>query len=392
MKSARTIIICGLLAAVSWGIWVWWSFRRTSRTAALAASCFQEASRNNWRQVETLALEWSQLDSGPSAAWYWLGEARKHQHRFDEAVAAFSRLELTDPRGMDAAASRMEVLFHGLHRVDEALSLADQVLAISPALAEPRRERIYYFAMTLQRGDLIREIHKAVEHQVDIPDHYSYLLAVDDLFYRDGAEVIGRWRRACPGNSELAFAELAQIGMNARAAELTTPNERTRAEHQRAREDVLNALHDSPGVPVLLGYLLISAQDRGDVREVGELLSQVPDAAADDPLFWRLRGWYAVQSGEMEQAEKAYLEALRLHPLSWLTRNEMSILRRLRGENQEAARMQRLAAEGNRLLNEIRRSGRVRQTDRKFLQSVAKYAQDCGELSLANAIHRRIGP
>lgn len=392
MKSARTIIICGLLAAVSWGIWVWWSFRQTSRTAALAASCFQEASRNNWRQVEKLALEWSQLDSGPSAAWYWLGEARKHQHRFDEAVAAFSRLEPANPRGMDAATSRMEVLFHGLHRVDEALSLADQVLAISPALAEPRRERIYYFAMTLRRGDLIREIHKAVEHQVDIPDHYSYLLAVDDLFYRDGAEVIGRWRMACPGNSELAFAELAQIGMNARAAELTTPNEQTRAAHQRAREDVLNALHESPGVPVLLGYLLISAQDRGDVREVGELLSQVPDAAADDPLFWRLRGWYAVQSGEMEQAEKAYLEALRLHPLSWLTRNEMSILRRLRGENQEAARMQRLAAEGNRLLNEIRRSGRVRQTDRKFLQSVAKYAQDCGELSLANAIHRRIGP
>jgi len=392
MRFARFGLLWGLIAAVGLGLWFWRSHHRVSRAAALAAACFQASSKDNWSRVETLAREWSELDPGPTAAWYWLGESLKRRRRFEEAVEAYSRLELTDPRGLDAASGRMEVLFHGLHRVEEALTFGQQALALSPALAEPQRERIYYDAMTLRRGGLIRGIRRAIEHEVDLPDHYSYLLTVDDLFYRDGPDVVGHWLAADPGNAVLQHAQLAQIAMNARAAELTSANEKTRAEHDAARDRLRLALRGAPGDPCLLAPLLISAQDRADVAAVGELLSQVPDSAADDPLFWRIRGWYSMQTGELEQARQAYQEALRIHPLSWSTRNELSNLLRLQGKSQEAAKEQRLAAEGTRLVNEIRRSGHTRQTDRKFLDAVAKYAQECGELTAANAILRRIGP
>jgi Flp pilus assembly protein TadD len=140
---------------------------------------------------------------------------------------------------------------------------------------------------------------------------------------------------------------------------------------------------------IALDTLLLLAVDDEKPDEAGRLLAQVPDTAADDPVFWRYRGWYAARIGDLEQAEQSYRQALELHPLGWQTRAELANVLRLRGRGAEAAAMQSIATKGSELVAETRRLSHAKDVDSALRKRIAEYAISCKSTEIANGILRR---
>ncbi len=358
------------------------------RVDHLAKQCAEASKRNHWPKLEGLAREWLSLRSAP-VAWYWLGTSLKGQAKFREAKAAFARVPLDGIRGIDAAIERMEITFHIDQHPLEALELARQLLDRDARLASPRRHLIYFYAMTLQRPQLLREIHRAIDHLVDIPEQYVYLLTLEDLSFRDAEDVTTRWLEATPDSEYLQTIVEVQRLRVARNQARQTPSPELTQRYEDLRLAFV-ATHDATKAPtVVLETLLLLAMDQGDVEEAGRLLALVPESAGDDPAYWRYRGWYALRNGDLDQAEDSYRQALLLHPLGWQARHEYANLLRAKGDARAAARLQSVAGLGTRLIGESRRLDHAQNVTGVWLADMANYATQCAELSVANGILRR---
>lgn len=367
------------------------SLLRQARVRRLSKECAVVAKREDWTRLEALAREWTDFDPSP-LAWFWLATSLKEQREFAEAEHAFAKVPLDGLRGIDAATARMEILYHIDERPLEAIALARELLQLDPHLAAPRRHRIHFHAMTLQRRELIQEIRLAIRHRADVPEHYVYMLSLEDLSFRDAEQVTARWVEAAPDSAVLRQAHQMHRLRSARSQSRESPTPETIENYRQVREEVMSAVGDDTSDPVVLDSFLLLAMDSEDVDEAGRLLGLVPDQAADDPVFWRYRGWYATKIRDLAQAGEAYRQALALYPLGWQTRHEYANLLRLSGQVEEAGKVQSISAQGSELANEIRRLPHVRDVPPALLNRIARFARDCGDNEVANGIIRRYEP
>jgi tetratricopeptide (TPR) repeat protein len=379
---AAALVLISSLASVAFV-----AFREV-RIRRLSTECATYATREDWPRLEAVARQWTQLHSDP-AAWFWLGTSLKEQLRFGEAKQAFANVPVEGIRGIDAAVERLEIQYHIENRPLEALELARDLLQRDPSLASPRRHLIHFCAMTFQRPELIRQVRQAIDHHVDIPEHYIYLFLIEDLSFRDAQDVTALWTLAAPESQFLRRVHQMHRLRFARGAATSSPTPELMQKFQIVRREIGAAFERSTTDPVVLDTLLLLAVDSGDVDEVGRLLALVPETAGDDPVFWRYRGWYATRNGNYESAADSYLQALKLHPLGWQTRHEYSTALRLDGKVQAAGKQQAVSALGSELSNDIRRLPYIRTAPPGLMQRLAGFARECGAWELANGIIRR---
>lgn len=384
LRTKRTLLILTVvLLSVCAG--AYYVQRRVDQLTRLCAEAFRQ---HDWQKLEGSARE-SLMLRGTPLAWYWLGSALKGQGKFAEAKSAFEKVPLHGIRGIDAAIERMEITFHVELRPLEAIEAAQRLLERDPRLASPRRHLVYFYAMTLQRPQLLREIRRAIEYHVDLPEHYIYLLTLEDLSFKDAEEITTRWLSGTPDSPFLqTIVEVQRLRVARNEARQTPSPELT--QHYSDMRNAFLAAHDASTAPLsVLETLLLLAMDRGDVPEAGRLLALVPVEAGDDPTFWRYRGWYAMRNGDLTQAEDSYREALSLHPEGWQTRHEYANILRAKGDVRSAARYQATAGLGTKLISESRRLEHVQKVSMPWLLEMATYAAKCDDLSTANAIYRR---
>ena len=379
--TAATLLLLSLAAGSA-------IYLRQHRLDQLSTECVTAFHEKNWRDLEVLARQWTDMQSAP-AAQYWLGIALKEQGKFEAAFRAFKSIRLEGPRGIDGAVERMEILFHVFQKPLDAIDLADKLLERDRKLASPRRHLIYFHAMMLQRPELLQQIKLAIEDHVDLPEHYVYLLSMEELGFRDADEVTRKWTEATPESAVLHHASLARRIRTARAAVLSSPTPESAEEYAFLKSEIVPQLRDLGSKSIGLDTLLMLAMDDSDTDEASRLLSLVPDAAANDPCFWRYRGWYAMRTGDLEQAEQAYRQALELHPLAWHTRHEFASVLRLLDRGVEAAAVQAVAAQGSELVVEIHRLTHTQNVNFALLKRIANYSIDCKSSDIANGILRR---
>ena len=362
---------------------------RQSEIDRLSRACAEASRKQAWPRLESLSREWTTIDSSP-IAWYWLGSALKAQGRFLEAEPAFAQIQVDGPRGIDAAVARMEIQFHVHKRPLAAIDLARDLLERDQKLASPRRHLIYFFAMTLQRTELIREIRQAIKFGVDVREHYLYLMILEDLSFRDAELITREWAEACPESAELRIAHQVQQLRLARLEMREDPSPVLVRRYEEIRSRFLEQFEQLSTNPQVLDTRLLLATDDSDVTAAGHCLERVTDNAAEDPVFWRYRGWYATHTGDLEDAEKSYRRAIELHPLGVQSRAELSgVLRRL-GQAEEAGRMQELAFRGTAIVLKTRHLNHLRDGSISLLRTTAEFAGDCGDQEVASGILRRI--
>lgn len=385
--SLKWVFALSLIAAACWGAY---SARRSQLLARLPVQCVTLGKQRNWIGLEAVARDWLAQAPAPGA-WYWLGIALKEQRRFPEAADAFGAVPVNGPRGIDAAIERMELQFHVFEQPLKAMQLAERLLKDDPRLASPRRHRIYFYAMTLQRSQLLQEVSLAIKYGVDVPEHYVYLVWLEDLSFSDADVVTGKWAAANPDSELLQHVWLARRLRAARARTLTSaPTREDTQRYQELRAEIAPQLRGLDADPAALDMLLLLCVDDSDVEEAGKLLGRVPDSAVEDPIFWKYRGWYAASIGDLQQADDACRRSLELYPLGWQARNVYANVLRLSGETEAAGRQQKIAADGSDLVLAIRRLPHPRDVTPEQLRRMAQYATDCGAWEIANGLQRRL--
>lgn len=389
--SFRTLLVAGLLLAVAAG---WMARAHWLRRTAfeLSLQCYQLSQQAHWETLKSTADELIAIASDDSDGWYWKGEALRQLHQFDESIDCFEKVGLDDPRGLDAASVRMELIFHVRNDPLQAIALAGDLLARDPALAEPRRHLIYFFAMTGQRVQLREQVREAIDHNCDLPLHYVYLMTSEDLSFRDAAELTAVWSRQNAESVLLKHASLAQSARLLRGRYLTDPNETTRTAYAAVLDELRLAVQAHSADTLLLEVLCLDAVDRDDVAAVEHYLSQAPSVANDDAEFQFYRGWYAARRDAPADAERSLREAIRLYPLSVRARNELAAVLRLAERPVEAAAMQRLAAEGAQIIGEIRRLDHAGSVTQELLLQISEFASHCEDFAVSQGIYRRLKP
>ena len=204
-----------LLAALNWLAGRW-------RLAEYPGQCNQAVTAEDWEKLEAVSREWIRDVPQSGMAWFWLGKSLHQRQKYTEAFEAFAHVPLRGPRGIEAANLRLEIQFHVLNQPLAALQIADEILQIEPGNFDARRNRVYFYAMTMQRPELIAEIRKIIEVGGDLPEHYLYFINIDDLWFMDGAEIVRRWRDEAPDSNLLKVSELIQRAKRARATTMTT--------------------------------------------------------------------------------------------------------------------------------------------------------------------------
>jgi tetratricopeptide (TPR) repeat protein len=362
------------------------------RLAEFPGQCNQAVTAEDWERLEELSRDWIEREPQSGVAWFWLGKSQHARQNYTEAFESFSHVPLTGPRGIEAATLRLEIQFHVLHQPLSALKIADEILQIEPNNFDARRNRVYFYAMTMQRAELMAEIRQLIRVGGDLPEHYLYLINVDDLWFIDGAEIVQRWRDQAPESQLLKVSHLIQKAKRARGNTLDA----TGPAAAQAYTDVLAELdlldEECRKFTSYLEFRMLNASDDGDVAEMGRWLSLVTDSMATDPVFWYYKGWYASRQARIDEAEESYREALRLHPLSRKARHDWSQLLRNQGDTSQAGRVAALAAQGTSIVLEVRRLPHFREAPPQMLRAIAAWATDCSDFEVAQGIHRHQNP
>lgn len=384
--TALALFLFLLLAGTGGGAW-YWLFR-----PGYDELCRTAARERNWNEVERLASAWVKSNPQQALGWYWLGRSHFVRGDFDEAAQAYRHVPVGGPRGVESGTALMQILFHQQHNAAEAVRFASELLEVDSRLPDPRRTRIYYGAMTLQRGALLKDIQAAIDTRVDLPDHYIFLMTLEEISFRDGDQVTARWLSKSPEDEQLRAAYNVHRAQNIRAEYISNPREMLKQEFDQARAELAELHAAGLHEPAVIQALVQFAFDDGDLEQVATLLSDLPANAADDCVLWISIGRYARQTGDLEEAERALKKSLELNPLGWKSRNEYAQLLRETGRLSEAAAMQKLASQGMELTGDIRRLDHVRDASREIMEKIAQYAIACGKFDVANGVYRRYAP
>lgn len=387
-KWLSAIVVVGMIAAAV----VYRQLQLSETVDRFREICRKAEKSGNWTKVVETASQWANVDPGDPLPWFLLGEGRSHLNEHSEAANAYEKIPLDGPRGFDAAAALMKVNFQYLNKPLEAMSLADQLLEIDERFADARRTRIFFYAMTFQRSRLLEDISAAIELRSDQPDHYVYLVSLEELSFSDGDQITARWLDSAEENVDLQVAHAVHVARNTRALFLTSPSESLKAKQASALIAAKQLHNELPQSSPLLDVLLQAAIEEGDMNSAEDLLASVNAESIVDPVLWLWLGKYSRLAGDMETAEQALRQAIKLHPLGWQSRNELALVCRATDRLPEAAELQKIAAVGVKLAEEIRRLPHVSEVSRGLLNQIAEYAIQCGDWEIANGIFRRYPP
>jgi tetratricopeptide (TPR) repeat protein len=363
----------------------WWRQRRTDQ---FKTECAAATDQKDWERLDRVAGRWLAWDAGSSDAYVYLAEAQLQTGRTAEAAESLARVN-DDYRGaLQALAMRAEFLFSELNRPYEAVETWKRMLRINPRASLPRQRLIYFYAMSLQRRDMTRQIRDAMQLGCEPKESYPYLLLAHELNFTDGLDVITRWRKTYPGDEALEVAQAVYAVKNVPSQTMRTSGRTVVAPGDPT---LINACLDKyPHNLEVLAFHLEQGVFNADEELVSRLLGQAPVECEHDSRFWRARGWLLSVQGADAEATAAFEQALRTDPFDWHSRYNYAEALRLQGLAEEASRMAELAGTGKSLSQEIFQLAGPRLMEIDLVERILPYVEEVGDERIVSAIRRRI--
>lgn len=390
-KKKRLLILSLLLVAacavVSSGYHLW---LRRQQIHKLSIECPQAAQANDWRRLEQVSSEWLRAEPHSVHAKFWLGEALQSQGKFSEALGFLEQIGLQEPRGVDAAIRTMHIQLFVNHRPSAAMRIASDLLDSDPSLPDPIRVRIYFFAMTFQRDKLLQEITTAIRYRADLPEHYIHLMLLEDLSFRDGSAVVGRWlehdKALVESMSDCLFIHSILAD---REAAINTGESHGRTLIAGLREKCRAKLEENGTNVAILELAIRLELEAGNHTMVEDLLQKVPESYVNDPVVWLHRGKLSLDRDDLADAESSLERALQLLPTGWKSRGYLATVKRLRGFAKDAEKLQEISAAGAHIVGACILLKSNREVPNSLLKEISAYAKKCHADSIAIAIDRR---
>jgi tetratricopeptide (TPR) repeat protein len=387
------VLMC-LAAGLAAGGYVLFSKMQVSR---LAQQCRQAHQAGEWSRVETLARQWLRWDSENATPWIYLADASQQQGAFEQAAEYLNHLPDDDPKTVPALLERTTLLFGPLNQPLEGIATCQRILQINPQVLEARQRLIFYYAQTMQRSEMVRQIREAIRYGTDTRENYVYLIGTNYLVFSNGAEQNHHWLKGVPDHETFLVARaLHLIGTGIvgddvsdepEAPVVTDNRQETLKEHERILAGYLDRF---PKNLELLVYFLMKASNNGESERAIQLLEQAPPEAEQDCRFWRYRGWLLSAQGQHREAELAYRKALELFPFDYSSHHHLAQVLRQMQRDKEVDYMQDLAFRGNEFRKELLQLPDARSVTVEQLIRIADYIEDCGDQPVADALRRRL--
>lgn len=382
------VFVCiGLAVSV-----VWWLFS-DAHDAHYAEQCRQALKDRQWKELARLSQSWSEADPQNASAWLHRAEAAQQQRDFVSADRFLAKVPPTGELGVRALESRIELQFGPLNQPLAAAESCLSLLQCDPASQVAHQRLIFFYAFTLQRRKLIEEVRVAVARECEPREAYGYLFLADSLLLSNADSQNARWLESDPTNELFEVAQAIHI---AETLEGQIPRDNPeflatiKEGIERRDRTLLELLQKYPHNLELLAYHLRQSVDQGNVARVHELLLQSPPEAEFDHRFWRFRGWLLQSDDDLSEAEIAYRQALKLHPLDWSSRHLLAALMRRKGNLVEAERHDQLVLQANQLRRQIVQQPTMRALPPRLLSDLADYAEECEDFQIAESLRTQL--
>ncbi|MFM9961512.1 MAG: hypothetical protein ACKV2Q_09825 [Planctomycetaceae bacterium] len=386
LNGIRIVVVALIFVAVAAVVW-------QCGGANYAESCRDAARQRQWKQLASLSQAWSDAEPDEAEAWMYRAEAARKQSDLVSADRFLGKIAPSSRFGVRALEARLELQFGPLNQPLAAVESCQTLLVCDPASKVAHQRLIYFFAFTLQRRKLMDEVRDAVARGCEPREAYGYLFLADSLVLSNAGSQNARWLESDPTSELFAVAQAIHI---AETLEGQIPRDdpevlATMKEAIERRDRTLRELLQKyPQNLELLAFFLRQAVERGDVARVNKLLLQSPDAAEFDNRFWRYRGWLLQSDNQLEEAESAYQQALKLHPLDWTTRHLLAGLKRRQGKLKEAGILEQVVLRANELRRQFQQQDTMRNVPPPLLKGLAEYSAECQDLLIAESLRSQL--
>jgi tetratricopeptide (TPR) repeat protein len=366
----------------------WWSKhrRQTCETECRAA---REAG--DWDGLRELAEAWSKWEPSSSTPWLFLAEAEEGRGDRRAMAAALLRIPETDPKALPAFVELAQLQFGVLNQPFEGEATCQQLLRLEPRTAFAHQRLIQYYALSLQREKLVKQIRFAVDQKREPPEAYVYLMLLDSLRLNNGVKFNEIWLESHPDEEVFLVARAIQMLDVPDEQASAAPDERDTPRRASAGKLKLveRLLDKYPENLELLAYTIEHSISTGQTDRVIDLLSRAPEPAERDSRYWRFKGWVHETLDELPDAEAAYKQALDISPLDWNARNRLAIVYRRRQHPAEVERLAALVEQARQLRIRIRKLPAAELVTPEILAELKDYAEKCGVDWLVEALDRR---
>ena len=364
----------------------------------LANQCRQAASLHRWDELKVLVERWTSQNPSSGEGWMLRGRAAIGRGEWSEAADSFSKVPDWDPQAVAALAEATQLRFRRLNDPLKGAETLERILRINPKAAEAHQQLIGFYAATLQRQKLAKQIRAAIAAQCEPPEAYAYDFLLFTLRDNNTVSLNARWLKEHPEeeiflvSNFLLRPELAvQDSSSASMSTASSPSypESESVSDKKKQVDVM--LQRFPQNIELLAYQANLCIVTGDVRRGAEILAQAPASAGTDARFWRLEGWIHESNQEFDKAISAYHRGLELHAVDWNTMIRLSVVERRKQNLAEVKRLTALVERALELRRDLRKDDGSKTPSPAILGELAQYYRDCGEKTVGPALERRIG-
>ena len=390
-RKAGPILLLAVVGLAAVGVWLQQQRQKKAdaeRQIAYKQRCSDLTDKGDWERLESVAKEWTDWEPETDDGWLYLADSYLQRQDVLSAQRYLLNVPDTSPKALDSLLLASELQFGAAKRPLQVPATIARVVNIAPGLITARRRLIFYYAMTLQRVDMVKAIRDAMAANAEPVESYVYLMISDHLSFTNGVQMTREWITENPDNEILEVASaihLADLMENSESAS----DEPEAAKVARSRT-MVNLLSKYPSNPTLLNYFLDRKVRDFDTDAVDRLLEQFPEEARDDSLYWRFRGWAAAQHNEGAAAEEAYRKSLELNRLDWHTWHELAGVLRKAGELDEAEKLQAVAVIGKTLRSDLQQIPDVASPESEHLLRIHDYAERCGDQFVADALAVRL--
>ena len=357
------------------------------RVEAYRKDCKTATAAGDWKTLEAVANRWLELEPDNNDALLFGAEACIQLDQLERAVDLLGRVDDSYHGALQALAGRGDILFSDLNLPLEAEKNWKRMLSINERAGVAHQRLIYFYAMTLQRRKMVRQIKMAMKYGCEPPEAYSYLLMQNVLNFSDGFTLLTRWRSKYPDNEILEVAhavysakKTADNGMATFGIQTVIPGDKTPLE---------NALRKYPSNPELLALKIDLAIFEGDQAAVADLLARASTEAEQDSRFWRYRGWLLKERNKFEASAKSFEHAIEITPFEWQSRWLLADVYRHLNQPEKADKQSKIASVGKELQEKLFERPTARDVDAELIDMIYRYLLMIDAQDVLEALQRR---
>ena len=376
-----------LATAIPFGISRYNSWH-VQRSKDFARACRTLRQSKDWEKLAAIADQWRTWDTASPDAILFRAEAAQGTGDFQVAADLLNTVPKKSSKRLAALIERTTLLFGPLNQPIEGERACHQVLELEPRVFAIHQRLIYYYAITLQQEELLRQIYRSIELGCEPVEAYVYLILADSLTFQNGFEVTNRWLAADITEEKFLVARTIHLWKNLSLD--SNSNDEIKEKLGMAESLLKDYLEKYPENLAVLTFFANLALNNGEVERVSILLSRFPPSGTKDSRYWRFKGWVHAALDEHKQAEVAYRESLRIYPFSWSVRHELADILRRKRDFSQVAQMQELSLSGKQLRKEVVEIPDARSVSKKLLTKIHDFASQCGDDFVADAIGRRL--